>query len=211
MGLWEKVRGKAFDEWPEKETAQRIRGPFREARFQDTVYQLTREIRMINGKDPLLLVGLGRNDFRLDGAPRAQAKTWHPGVILELRQSDCGPLRFPCDRFLHWQDNLRAIALAMHDLRRIRRYGIGVSSEQYRGFAALPQNAGDGVPGMTDAMAIDIIAGTSGEDTAAVMHNQVIRERAFHTARKKSHPDAGGDASRFNIVSEAGRHLGLCK
>jgi hypothetical protein len=46
-------------------------------------------------------------------------------------------LQFAIDKFPSWQDNVRAIALGLHDLRRIERYGIVESDEHLTGFKQL--------------------------------------------------------------------------
>jgi hypothetical protein len=42
-----------------------------------------------------------------------------------------------CDRFLDWEDNLRAITKTLESLRAVQRYGIVKDDEQYAGFKAL--------------------------------------------------------------------------
>ncbi len=46
--------------------------------------------------------------------------------------------RFPCDRFKHWDDNLRAISLTLERMRAVDRYGVTLNKQQYAGFKALP-------------------------------------------------------------------------
>ena len=124
--------------WPGPETEYRIRAPFR-APWPDTLDRLTTELRFLGGlrsPDTVLQVALREQDFRLDGMPRANARPTHPGVILSV-ESTKGPLSFPCDRFDDWRDNLRAIALALEALRKVDRYGITQTGEQYVGWRAI--------------------------------------------------------------------------
>lgn len=51
-----------------------------------------------------------------------------------------GSLRFPCDTYISWEDNLRAIVLTLERLRAIDRYGVTQHAEQYKGWNALPDN-----------------------------------------------------------------------
>src|SRR5690606_24676973 len=69
-----------------------------------------------------------------------QAKAAHPGVILSF-DSKVGHLSYPCDTFTSWQDNLRAVALALEALRKLDRYGVTKRGEQYRGFLAIEATA----------------------------------------------------------------------
>jgi hypothetical protein len=84
--------------------------------LSDTLEMFDRELRMIDGREVEVLVAIAPEPFRLDGQPRAQAKAEHPGVILSL-QSRHKQLSYPCDTIMTWQDNLRAITLALEALR----------------------------------------------------------------------------------------------
>jgi hypothetical protein len=119
-------------------------------------------------------------------------------VILTL-DSKHGPLSYPCDTFTTWQDNVRAIALALEALRKVDRYGVTKRGEQYRGFLAIEATAAPA--GFADAhqaaeFLFDVsrsLAAPGKEGMAAVLRK----------AQRMSHPDLGGDAATFQRVTLA--------
>jgi hypothetical protein len=96
---------------------------------------------MLQARQIVLQLAVAEADLRIDGLPRASARPEHPGVILAF-DSKFGPLQYATDDFTTWQDNLRAVALSMEALRRVDRYGVSKRGEQYTGWRALPQTAG---------------------------------------------------------------------
>lgn len=193
-------------DWPGTLTSSRRISPFR-AGLSDTLDQLDREIWQLTEtrtqRDSAeLLVAIPAGDlWRLDGRPRAHAAAEHPGVILSL-DSIHGHLSYPCDTFTTWQDNLRAITLALEALRKVDRYGVTKRGEQYRGFLALEATAAPaGFATADDALAF------LGKFTAiGLAEMRVIegaRTRALRRAQRETHPDAGGDAAMFQRVSLA--------
>lgn len=129
-----------IDTWPGPQNPDRRWSPFRSL-FSDTVEVLERELRMLDARRIVLQVALRDRDIRLDGFPRADARASHPGVILAF-ESKWGPLKYATDEFTHWEDNLRAIALAMEALRKVDRYGVSKRGEQYTGWRQIPQTTG---------------------------------------------------------------------
>lgn len=98
-----------LESWPGPKARVRHNSPFR-ASFTDTEDLLHRELRHLGARNTTLQVDADRSQFRVDGSLRANAKLNGPGVILSFT-SKHGEQSFPCDKFLRWQDNLRAIAL----------------------------------------------------------------------------------------------------
>ncbi|HYF72005.1 MAG TPA: hypothetical protein VD864_04240, partial [Nocardioides sp.] len=140
---------RALERWPFPETkpGERRSSPFK-GTYSSTLDLLSRELYHLRSD----LYGLailqvvtrnGERDLRQDQWLRADARVTHPGVAISMG-SKFGPLTFHCDRFVGWQANLRAIALGLESLRRVGRYGIGGSGEQYRGWTALPAGSGGG-------------------------------------------------------------------
>lgn len=182
-----------------------------------TVALLTRELRCLGARHPVLEVAIPAEQWRLDGRPRAQAKAEHPGVVLSLPATNVGPLRYATDIFTTWQDNLRAIALSLEALRKVDRYGVTRRGEQYQGFRALPGGS-----------AVAVERGMSREDAALVLVNHAVpgsvhrdayvrsvldspdRARAvFRDAAHNAHPDKGGTTEAFQQVEQAARILGV--
>lgn len=85
---------------------------------------------------------------------------------------------FPCDRWCLLEDNVRAIGLTVAALRGIGRWGAGeMVSAAFRGFAALPEPAGDGWW------------------TVLGVERSATREQidaAYRARAKETHPDIGG-------------------
>lgn len=181
--------------WPGTLTPERRVSGF-SASWSSTLETLRRELWYLAAKDERLQIAVPASQFRLDGRPRATASAEHPGVILTL-QSRHGALSYPCDTFTRWQDNVRAIALALEALRKVDRYGVTKRGEQYRGFLALEATA---LPGGF-ATAEDAV--TYLLDLANEHGETVSAERALRRAQRLTHPDRGGDPADFRRVSLA--------
>jgi hypothetical protein len=120
------------------------------------------------------------------GAIRLRAGTKH------------GELTWTAKRYARWEDNLRAIALTLENLRAIDRYG-ATAGEQYRGFMALP--AGD-----NGAQARAMICQAAGlTNDPAIPPAELVRR-----ARIATHPDRhNGDRGRWDSVTNLARDLGV--
>lgn len=153
---------RALGPWPQAETKPR-KAPQFSATWGDTMDLIQRELRFLGAKRVVIEAGFRERDIRLDGWPRADARTPEfPGVILSF-ESKFGPLRYLTDAFtngsvfvsgrqarargsdkaftmevLGWHANLRAIALSLEALRSVDRYGVSRRGEQYTGWNALP-------------------------------------------------------------------------
>ena len=186
------------------------------ASYTDTLELLERELRYLGADEAVLQVAVDESAMRVDGGLRANARPSHPGVRLSF-QSRWGPLTYQTDTFDHWQVNLRAIGLGLESLRRVDRFGIGRSGEQYRGWNALPQGAPMG-PAMTVDEAAQLLATEadfsdgSGPDTPEARRRLAERLLAdpetyltsvFRRASKRHHPDLGGDPIVFRRLTEA--------
>lgn len=186
-------------EWPGALTSSRKFSPFR-AGLTATLELLDREIWQLTDtrtqrESAELLIAIPAGDlWRLDGRPRANAVAEHPGVIFSL-ESKHGALSYPCDTFTTWQDNLRAIALALEALRKVDRYGVTKRGEQYRGFLAIESTeAPAGFARWQDAEAF-LMELLGDADLDAMTPAASIR-----VAKRIAHPDTGGDAETFQRV-----------
>jgi len=202
MSAWpESMRVGPIREWPGTLTASRKVSSF-SASLTDTLKVLEREIYHLSEtrrhqESAELLLAIPAEQFRLDGRPRATAKAEHPGVIFSM-DSAHGHLSYPCDTFTTWQDNLRAIALALEALRKVDRYGVTKRGEQYRGFLALESTAAPaGFASVDDA--VSFLMSLDGVVTAKGDHVVTILRRA----QRVTHPDRGGDSVAFQRVSLA--------
>lgn len=193
-----------IDVWPGKPTPFRRRAPF-DAAWSNTLELLRKELRFLAAKHVVIQIDMREQDIRQDGYPRANAVAASPGVILAL-ESKYGPLRYPCDTFTRWEDNVRAIALALEALRKVDRYGVTKRGEQYTGWRALP-GAGGTSSAMTAAAAAEFLATAAGVGAGSVhliLGDRVVVEQVYRKAAKRLHPDiAGGSAEGFATLGIA--------
>ena len=187
------LRVHPLSRWPGAFTPRREKSKFK-ANLDDTVEVLTREIKHLGGKNAAMQIAIAPEAFRLDGYPRATAKPEHPGIILTL-DSKHGALSYPCDTYSTWQENLRAIALALEALRKVDRYGVTKHGEQYRGFLAI--TASPHRPFDTAESAESWLRAQIGADTDVPLPTVISR------AKRNAHPDTGGSVDRFQLVNDA--------
>jgi len=201
MSTWpETLQLGPIREWPGTLTRDRRAAPFRSA-LTATLKLLDREIYELadtrsQQTSAELLVAMQPGMFRLDGRPRADARAEHPGVVFSM-DTRHGRLSYPCDTFTTWQDNLRAIALALEALRKVDRYGVTRRGEQYRGFLALEGTAATA----SFATADDALAFL--KSVTGVYTNTVTAAAYLRGAQRRAHPDTGGDPATFHRVSLA--------
>lgn len=179
------------------------------AAWNDTLILLERELQHLGVRyEWVLQIDCTEADLRLDGELRANARIPTPSVAIAIESKSKGSLLFTCGRFTTWKDNVRAIALGLEALRKVERYGIVQSDEQYRGWQALPPGTPMPAAKMTvdDALellriAADWTCGPDYDDPDAI--RQAYRHGARHL-----HPDTGGDPEQFRRLVEA-RDLAL--
>lgn len=201
--------------WPERDTKGRRASPFKATWFK-TKELLTKELEIVKARNAELRTMHEDSQRRSDGWPRADKQPQHPGVVLtfekyagwneELQRSEYVALRFPCDTFAHWEDNVRAVALALEALRKIDRYGVRTGS-QYTGFKALPA-ASVGANGLTPELAADFIATSAGMGNVpsiakSIIENATFAESVYKTAAKILHPDKGGKVEDFAKLEQS--------
>lgn len=199
-----------IDHWPAQNTRQRRQPQFK-ASYEDTIELLTRELDMLVTKGRAVIQVVTRNgatDLRRDGLLRAQARIEHPGVRLSFtcRQGD---LTFATDVFergysfqmVGWQANLRAIALSLEALRRVDRYGITRTGEQYRGWQQLEA----GPAKLTTEQAWQVLRTHAGAGPEIVSAPELYR-----AAKAATHPDRNGNLrGPWDDVERAAKTLGL--
>lgn len=195
-------RQRPIDEWPGELTARRKRSDFK-AGWGTTLALLERELGMLRASNVVCQVALREKDFRIrDGAPKANARADHPGVILAF-ESKHGPLRYACDTYYDFSDNVRAIALGLEALRKVDRYGIAKDGQQYRGYSALGSGTAMGAP-MSKQEAwrvlVDLGTGLGYPETPGTADDVA---ELYRMASKLHHPDHGGDADLFRRATEA--------
>lgn len=187
--------------WPVEETLDRQYSRFK-APFSDTLDLLDRELFMLDAYSVVVQLDVDRKQIRLDGSLRASVTPRSPGVILNF-ESMHGPQSFPCDTFLNWKHNMRAIAKSLEALRTVNRYGVSKSGQQYRGWQSLPAPASYGFSSRESAWAyVSRLMNMNGTIPAGDDLARVLRDAA-----RKTHPDHGGDAEEFKRVVRATEKL----
>ena len=163
-------------------------------------YQLLHaELKHLGAEERTLYVAVSEADFRRDGRPRAGARILAPGVVLEFT-SNGRRFEYVADKFLTQHENIRAIALTLEHLRAVDRYGLTDERQQYAGFLALegatPMPAGFISYEEARRYLLDVAPGSY--DTDATL---------LRFAKRKAHPDTGGDADTFQRVALAEQYL----
>jgi hypothetical protein len=181
-----------IERWPRELTRTRKRSPFKAA-YHATIRLLETELRHANARTPVVQLALGEDQFRVsDGKPYANATPAHPGVLLSFEKGSRTPmpLAFPCDAYLTWIENLRAIALALDALRKVDRYGVTKHAEQYRGWNALPPSIITPIA-MDVQQAAEFIANQLGRpgDVGRVKGLADYYRATYREAAQRWHPD----------------------
>lgn len=172
-------------------TAYRKSSPFRST-WQATWQLLRDELEAIGVTDAVIEVDVLPSNIRADGSVEMRAVWRSPRAALSFTHPKAGALRYPCDRFVGWQENVRAIALGLKALRQLERYGITTRGEQYRGWSAIPAKTGE----MTIEQAVRVIADASEFASLGPHHvGSVMMTNAIRAARSKAHPDNGNGAT----------------
>ncbi len=200
------LQQKPIFQWPGAFTKERKSSPFR-AGYTDTLTLLENELFHLDATNTFLQVAMRPEDFRKDGAPRADAKPFqHPGIILMFRTKQ-GTLTFPCDTYTDWKANLRAIALSLEALRAVNRYGVTRRNEQYRGWTALeapkPEPSGGPFASAEDAAHYIVKASKLNISAMEIVVSSSDLQRVYREAAKHMHPDAGGSEAEFKKLQSA--------
>lgn len=101
------------------------------------------------------------------------------------------------DRYRKAQENLQAVAKVVDAERaKMRHGGLNIVRASFRGYAALPPPKGP--DGQLTAPWRDVLGLTDKATISDV-------EARYRTLVKEAHPDRGGDAARFNVITDAVR------
>lgn len=197
------IRFKPLGVWPRAETLPRKRAPFK-SNYNGTLQLLEKELRHLGADDAELQVEMKLSDIAIHGWPKANARATGPRVILSFTANRLAgaPVRvFPCDAFLHWEGNLRAIALALEALRKVDRYGVTTTGEQYAGFKQIAPTSSTTLS--AEGAAIELF-NFSSVSTKGVLADAAIAKDAVRIAVAKTHPDKwDGDRSKYDRVDAA--------
>jgi len=187
-------------DWPWPVCESCTRSAFK-ASYSDSLRLLHFEAGKLDASRIIVELDVTDAMIRTAGCLRASATPTAPRVVVTL-ETPGGWQRYPCDTYINWQHNMRAVALTLEHLRACDRYGVTKRGEQYTGFKALPPPGGaeSNGHGLEDdyrfvfaCAKIDWQPGWTGEDLA----------RLVRLAKRNTHPDVGGHADDFVKVGRA--------
>ena len=173
--------------------------------YVKTLDLLEAELNRVAARNVVISVDTELSQIRNDGWLRTDARLKSPGVILTFNKPNGSTLTFPCDRFVAWHDNLRAIALTLEALRMIDRFGVTANNQQYRGFLKALPAPEESEQKLTPQQAADFIASkVSGVSAGALLSDAQLFATLVKLAKTRLHPDvAGGDGEDFRKLGEA--------
>jgi hypothetical protein len=201
-----------LDKWQGSRTEERREGQFKAPYFK-TLNLLEYELNKLDAshviiqiEDPLAIKGIRNDGSFIKSAAGDRYTPGKPGVIVSF-ESPKGNISMPCDRYEYWEDNLRAIGLALEALRAVDRYGVTRGNEQYRGWAKLEAPGAKNGKMDRDA-AVRFLASLhkSPPENLARLSADQLRD-ICRTARIENHPDRGGSHETFVAIGEAERVL----
>lgn len=205
-----RITWRALDAWPPNRTptpsSSRQNGAAFRTPIGDTITELEEELGRIKATDAVVEIDMDMRELRRDGEPRAHAthrKT--PGVVLHYVDRDKRAVTMPCDRYVSWKGNVRALMLTLRALRAVDRYGATAQGEQYRGWTALPSIT---TPTMSTEKAARTIVSFAGPkfSESRVLASAAECRTALQFAMAKTHPDKNtGDKLDFQLVGECKR------
>lgn len=144
------------------------------------------------------------HQLTLDGSRlRADAKPFKPGVILSFTRTTGDAkqdVNFPCDTYLYWQDNFRAIVKSLEALRAVERHGVFKYNELV---SRLGLPSADGKLSSKQAAAALISEMSNGFSSDQILADTNIRKAAYREAARKAHPDSGGSTDTFQMLVDA--------
>jgi len=194
--------------WPGERTKNRKRATF-SARWDTTLRELDMELRHLTARQVIVEADCEGSEINIrTGMLKSSARLRSPGIVLSFT-SKYGPLRYPCDTFHEWQDNLRAIVLFMSNQRANARYGVGRVEQNYTGYKALPGGAPitAGEWATVEAAATELcrLAGhVPPYCPKPLLDNPEDLKRTYANAARRWHPDLhGGDGSTMAKVNRA--------
>jgi len=194
-----------WDVWPVPPTAPHSRkySQFK-ADWHSTCSLLDRELEHLKTTTAVLQLKVNASDISTHGTLKANVSPREPGVILAF-DSKHGQKQFPCDTYVEWRHNVRAIALALEALRAVDRYGVTRRGEQYTGWARIEEPTRTGDIPMTPDLALNVATRLAGWGSITFDGKPAanVLEAIFREAEKRTHPDRGGNKQDFVELQKA--------
>lgn len=197
------VRYRPLDHWEGPHTEDEARTW---ARYDATIDRIHDELGgafdNLDADEASILVQVKPSAIRMDGFLKAGAQPGPAVAVAVLTKH--GPLRFQCDKFTHWQDNLRCIALTLDRLRLIDWDGCAVGAQAYTGWLAIEQTTGSSMTRTEAARLLcEATADTVGEDPRYIDRVARTARSLYTEAARQHHPDRGGDPDYFARLGQA--------
>ncbi len=205
--------------WPKPETpADARKGDSFKMDYARIRWYLEYELRWLDAREILLEFDMPRANFRkLDTWPFADSRQTTPRVMLRFVLADVGEVQYPCDRYLRWHANLRAISRTLESQRAIQRYEALTQAEIYGGLKRLPPAGGTSEEReLTPEAAAELLIAAdpssgngklTAEDRAGIVTLILKIPSVAHTvarqAVKATHPDTGGNPEGYAEVARA--------
>lgn len=191
---------------PHTDAAERRDGPFK-VKYNNLRRDLDDELFRVGARETTIELDVqsGAAFSRVNGEPLVDMRMRSPAVVVRYVNEAGTLLTFACDRFHLWTDNLRAISLTLHDLRRIDRYETTAKGQQYRGWAQLPSSTGST---LSTEEAAKFLESHAKEITAReILDSPTMARDALRQTQNKLHPQNGGRSGDFAQATDAGRTL----
>jgi hypothetical protein len=175
-----------IERWPQEQTRHRRHAHFR-VNYSRTLVELSSELEKLGARRGYIQADVRESEIRNDGNIRADAKPATPRVIVSA-ETKHGPLSLPCDTYVDWRDNVRAIALSLEALRNVDRHGVTKRGEQYRGLKQLTAGTGP----VNSQEAAQFLAKHTDVSADSILRSSGEFEAAYRIAAKALHPDTAG-------------------
>jgi hypothetical protein len=205
---------RSIESWPagsERTPTEQRRVSRFESSVGNTLDLLDSEMRLLKAQRAAVEISIDPRELRAIGVPFAAYKAKDPAVVLKYVDEQGVAITMPCDTFFSWQENLRAIALTVRNLRKCEDYGAVRRGQQFRGFAALPAVTTTALSYEQAAKTALRIAGRreTPELLGKVLSNPIYARDVIRLAMHNAHPEKAGNGggADFQLAQECKRVL----
>jgi len=166
---------------------------FKAVTLSRAVYMIEEEVRKLTGSSRDVVIS-SNGPLKNDGYPRAdymRSTIIDPGVAVYFKHGD-DDVVLCCDKWIKIEDNLKAIAVTIEDMRRIERNGVSdFIKRSFTGFKQLPAGP----------TWWSLLLWTAEPDPTP--SNWSVTQGAYRTQAATHHPDRGGDAHKMAEINYA--------
>lgn len=174
---------------------------------------LAAEVEKLGGYDVTLELDAPAESLTARGSVKRGAIVWSTAAVVTFDTDEHGEMVLRCDRYrlaewgarstlaAGWQSNVHAIGLHLEGLRALERHGVA-RGEQYDAYKALPSGSPMAVAAMSAEAAIQRLV-EAAQHTAPWPFLPAEQKRVVKLARRRTHPDQGGDPQAWAEVDQA--------